>query len=234
MSLYWLGTQPGVAFPNPETALDEPNGLLAAGGDLAVDRLLAAYQRGIFPWYSAGQPILWWSPDPRMVLSPDTFHASRSLKRSLRRGDWRFAINADFEAVIDACAGARRGQDGTWITPEMRAAYLALHDAGWAHSVEVYAGDQLAGGIYGVAIEQAFFGESMFHHVTDASKLALWYLCALLARDRFALLDCQMHTTHLESLGATTMPRRAFCALLGRCCAHLKRWHPTPITEALA
>ncbi|MEO0617539.1 MAG: leucyl/phenylalanyl-tRNA--protein transferase, partial [Pseudomonadota bacterium] len=209
MSLYWLGTQPGVDFPDPESALDEPNGLLAAGGDLAVERLLAAHQRGIFPWYSEGQPILWWSPDPRMVLRPHDFHASRSLRRTLRRGDWSFTTNNDFEAVIDACADARPGQEGTWITPAMRRAYIELHRAGWAHSVAVYQNGILAGGIYGVAIDGAFFGESMFHRVTDASKLALWYLCSLLERDDFAVLDCQMHTTHLETLGATNLPRRA-------------------------
>lgn len=234
MSLYWLGTQPGVDFPDPESALDEPNGLLAAGGDLAVERLLAAYRRGIFPWYSEGQPILWWSPDPRMVLRPADFHASRSLRRTLRRGDWSFTTNRDFEAVIDACAESRPGQEGTWITPAMRRAYLDLHRAGWAHSVEVYRNGLLAGGIYGVAIDSAFFGESMFHRLTDASKLALWYLCALLERDGFTVLDCQMYTPHLETLGATNLPRRAFCELLGRCCTRLKAWQPVPISEALA
>ncbi len=234
MSLYWLGTQPGVGFPDPESALDEPNGLLAAGGDLAVERLLAAYQRGIFPWYSEGQPILWWSPDPRMVLRPEDFHASRSLRRTLRRGDWSFTTNRDFEGVIDACAESRPGQEGTWITPAMRRAYVDLHQAGWAHSVEVCRNGQLVGGIYGVAIDGAFFGESMFHRLTDASKLALWYLCTLLERDGFAVLDCQMHTAHLETLGATTLPRRAFCELLGQCCTRLKAWQPAPISEALA
>ncbi|MEO1320465.1 MAG: leucyl/phenylalanyl-tRNA--protein transferase [Pseudomonadota bacterium] len=234
MSLYWLGTQPGVDFPDPESALDEPNGLLAAGGDLAVERLLAAYQRGIFPWYSEGQPILWWSPDPRMVLRPADFHASRSLRRTLRRGDWSFTTNRDFEGVIDACAESRPGQEGTWITPAMRRAYLDLHQAGWAHSVEVCLDGQLAGGVYGVAIDGAFFGESMFHRLTDASKLALWYLCTLLERDGFAVLDCQMHTAHLETLGATNLARQVFCKLLSRCCTRLKAWQPAPNSEALA
>ncbi|MEL6200450.1 MAG: leucyl/phenylalanyl-tRNA--protein transferase [Pseudomonadota bacterium] len=233
MSLYWLGTQPGVDFPDPESALDEPNGLLAAGGDLAVERLLAAYQRGIFPWYSEGQPILWWSPDPRMVLRPADFHASRSLRRTLRRGDWSFTTNRDFEGVIDACAESRPGQEGTWITPAMRRAYIDLHQAGWAHSVEVCLDGQLAGGVYGVAIDGAFFGESMFHRLTDASKLALWYLCTLLERDGFAVLDCQMHTAHLETLGATNLSRQMFCELLSRCCTRLKAWQPAPISEAL-
>ncbi|MEL6448108.1 MAG: leucyl/phenylalanyl-tRNA--protein transferase [Pseudomonadota bacterium] len=234
MSLYWLGTQPGVDFPDPESALDEPNGLLAAGGDLAVERLLAAYQRGIFPWYSEGQPILWWSPDPRMVLRPAEFHASRSLRRTLRRGDWSFTTNRDFEGVIDACAESRPGQEGTWITPAMRRAYIDLHQAGWAHSVEVCLDGQLAGGVYGVAIDGAFFGESMFHRLTDASKLALWYLCTLLERDGFAVLDCQMHTAHLETLGATNLSRQVFCELLSRSCTRLKAWQPAPISEALA
>lgn len=234
MSLYWLGTDPGVRFPHPESALDEPNGLLAAGGDLGVARLLAAYQHGIFPWYSTGQPILWWSPDPRMVLDPGEFHASRSLRRTLRRGNWSFSINGDFGAVIDACAEPRPGQEGTWITPEMRSAYVELHRHGWAHSIEVLRDGRLAGGIYGVAIDRAFFGESMFHRETDASKLALWYLCTLLVRDGFALLDCQMHTGHLETLGARPLPRRTFCARLSECCARLKRWSPAPIFEPLA
>lgn len=234
MSLYWLGTDPDVRFPHPESALDEPNGLLAAGGDLSVERLLAAYQRGIFPWYSAGQPILWWSPDPRMVLEPGDFHVSRSLRRTLRRGAWSFSINQAFEAVIDGCAERRPDQAGTWITPEMRSAYLALHAEGWAHSIEARLGGELAGGIYGVAIDRAFFGESMFHRETDASKLALWYLCALLVRDGFEMLDCQMHTAHLETLGARTIPRREFCARLRQSCARLKPWSPTPISVPLA
>ena len=234
MSLYWLGTGPGVDFPDPQLALEEPNGLLAAGGDLGIPRLLAAYRQGIFPWYSEGQPILWWSPDPRMILEPARFHASRSLRRTLRRGDWTFTVNARFEAVIDACAESRPGQDGTWITPEMRTAYVALHRDGWAHSVEVLERGRLAGGVYGVAIDRAFFGESMFHRATDASKLALWYLCTLLTRDGFDLLDCQMHTAHLETLGAVTVPRAAFCALLTRCCTRLKRWSPAPISGTFA
>ncbi|MEM7611356.1 MAG: leucyl/phenylalanyl-tRNA--protein transferase [Pseudomonadota bacterium] len=210
-------------------ALDEPDGLLAAGGDLSTARLLAAYQRGIFPWYSEGQPILWWSPDPRMILVPSQFHTSRSLARCRRRGDWRFSINTAFAQVIDACAAPRDGQDGTWITAEMRAAYLRLHAQGWAHSLEVWQDDNIAGGIYGLAIDRCFFGESMFHCVSNASKLALAALCERLAADEFVLLDCQMHTAHLATLGAQLMPRAAFAAQLEQYCKRLKPWQPAPI-----
>lgn len=230
MSLYWLGNEPGTVFPPLRQALTEPNGLLAAGGDLSPERLLAAYQRGIFPWYSDGQPILWWSPDPRMVLYPERFHASRSLRRNARRQPWQFTVNRAFAGVIDACAAPREHQEGTWITPEMRRAYIRLHELGWAHSVEVWLDGALVGGVYGLAIDAVFFGESMFSSVTDASKLALKYLCEQLVRDSFRLMDCQMHTAHLASLGATLISRDAYGATLRESCMRLKAWQPTPIS----
>ena len=228
MTLYWLGNEPGTAFPPPARALTEPNGLLAAGGDLSPER--AAYRRGIFPWYSEGQPILWWSPDPRMILSPGQFHASRSLRRNQRRRAWEFTINRAFADVMDACAAPRDDQEGTWITAEMRRAYVRMHELGWAHSIEVWLDGALAGGVYGVAINRVFFGESMFSSATDASKLALKYLCELLVRDGFDMLDCQMHTSHLASLGATQISRDEFCRRLERACARLKPWQPVPIS----
>ncbi len=231
MSLYWLGNEPGIAFPPLREALSEPNGLLAAGGDLSCERLLAAYQRGIFPWYSDGQPILWWSPDPRMVLYPADFHVSRSLAKASRRLPWAFSVNEDFAAVIDACAAPRDTQDGTWITPEMRAAYIDLHRRGWAHSVEVSLDGELVGGIYGLAIGRAFFGESMFSRVSNASKLALRFLCQRLQDDDFKLIDCQMHTAHLGSLGARLISRDAFERQLTTACPTLKRWMPDPISK---
>jgi leucyl/phenylalanyl-tRNA--protein transferase len=202
-------------FPPPERALREPNGLLAAGGDLSPGRLLAAYRRGIFPWFSAGDPILWWSPDPRMVLRPDELKISRSLRRTLRNGTYRVRLDHDFAGVVHACAEAPRdGQRGTWITMEMQQAYLALHRLGHAHSVETWIDGQLAGGLYGVAIGRAFFGESMFSRVSDASKIALAHLCLHLKRLDFGIIDCQMETAHLASLGARPIPRRDFAAAL--------------------
>lgn len=224
MSLYWLGNESGTDFPPAHTALDDPNGLLAAGGDLSEVRLLAAYQRGIFPWYSEGQPVLWWSPDPRTILEPSRFHTSRSLRKALRRDSWHITYNQQFEQVMLACAAPRLDQDGTWITKDMVAAYAALHRAGWAHSIEVHLDDELVGGLYGVAIDRVFFGESMFSRIDNGSKIAMHYLCRQLHDDDFRLLDCQMHTPHLESLGAVDIPRAAFGDLIQRHCSTLKRW----------
>lgn len=215
--LRWLAPgDPPDAFPPVESALDEPDGLLAGGGDLSTDRLLAAYARGIFPWYSAGQPILWWSPDPREVLVPAEFHRSRSLQRTLRRG--RFAVTMDtaFDAVIAACAERRREAGGTWITPEMQAAYRELHARGHAHSVEVWAGDRLAGGVYGVRVRHVFCGESMFSREPDASKVALSWLAERSPGLGIELIDCQLESPHLRSLGSRPMARNAFVRLLGR------------------
>ncbi|MEN7341950.1 MAG: leucyl/phenylalanyl-tRNA--protein transferase [Pseudomonadota bacterium] len=226
MSLYWLGNDSGIDFPPVESALKEPDGLLAAGGDLGEARLLAAYQRGIFPWYSHGQPILWWSPDPRMVLFPEDFHASRSLRRAERRYAPVVTVNRCFQQVVDQCAAPRDDDHGTWITPEMSAAYVSLHRRGWAHSIEVWVGDALIGGVYGVAIGKAFFGESMFSSQANGSKFALKALCQQLVIDGFQVLDCQMHTSHLQTLGARLITRAAFTSILDTACKPLKTWIP--------
>lgn len=202
-------------FPPVAQALKEPNGLLAGGGDLLPQRLLAAYRRGIFPWYAPGEPILWWSPDPRMVLFPDAIRITRSLARTLRNADYSVTLDSAFAQVIAACAAAPRpGQNGTWITREMRQAYIHLHALGHAHSVETWRAGRLVGGLYGVAIGRAFCGESMFAHVTDASKIALAHLCRFLAGRGFGIIDCQMETAHLTSLGARPIPRDAYLARL--------------------
>lgn len=211
----WLPPEP--VFPPIGSALAVPNGLLAAGGDLAPERLLSAYASGIFPWYSPGEPILWWSPDPRMVLFPDEIRISRSLGKTLRRGAYEVRLDTAFDAVVAACAAKPRpGQNGTWIAPEMRAAYGELHRLGYAHSVETWMEGQLAGGLYGVAIGRAFYGESMFAHRTDASKIALAHLGVQLRRLGFGIIDCQMETAHLASLGARPIARADFRALLER------------------
>jgi len=201
-------------FPPPEQALEEPAGLLAAGGDLSPERLLAAYRRGIFPWYSPGQPVLWWSPDPRAVLFPEEFRLARSLAKTLRNGGLTLTLDADFEGVIDGCAAPRAASPGTWITAEMRAAYLRLHELGHAHSLEVWHSGALAGGLYGVRLGAVFFGESMFSRVRDASKAALAHLVALARRHGLAVIDCQLPSRHLASLGARSIPRSQFQALL--------------------
>jgi leucyl/phenylalanyl-tRNA--protein transferase len=201
-------------FPPPEQALDEPAGLLAAGGDLSPARLLAAYRRGIFPWYSPGQPVLWWSPDPRAVLFPDEFKLSRSLAKTLRNGGFLVTVNEAFGQVIDGCAAPRAESPGTWITAEMRAAYLELHRRGHAHSVEARLGGELVGGLYGVRLGGVFFGESMFSRARDASKVALAHLVTVCRRNSIAVIDCQLASRHLASLGARTIPRAQFQALL--------------------
>ncbi len=209
---------PPDAFPEISAALTAPDGLLAAGGDLQPDRLLCAYRRGVFPWFDSGQPILWWSPDPRCIIRPDSFHVARRLRRSIRDTDLVLSFNKAFSIVIESCAADRLGQEGTWITDEMIEAYSSLHTEGWAHSVEVWRDDDLVGGLYGLAIGKAFFGESMFSETSNASKIAMWALCELLVRHEFAILDCQVVSPHLTSLGATLMPRAEFGALLERAC----------------
>jgi leucyl/phenylalanyl-tRNA---protein transferase len=208
----WL--EPEQPFPPVHRALREPNGLLAAGGDLSVDRLIAAYRQGIFPWYSEGQPVLWWSPDPRMVLYPREIAVSRSLRKRLRKRDFELRVDTCFVRVMRACAEPRAGQGGTWITHDMLKAYTSLHAAGIAHSVETWADGNLAGGLYGVALGGVFFGESMFSHATDASKIALVHLARQLARWNFGIVDCQMATAHLASLGAREIPRKDFVRAL--------------------
>jgi len=204
-------------FPALESALQEPNGLLAAGGDLSPQRLLAAYRQGIFPWYSVGQPILWWSPDPRMVLFPDELRISRSLARRLKKSDYEVRFDTAFHDVMLACAETRRPQqDSTWITADIIAAYCKLHELGYAHSAETWIDGQLAGGIYGVAIGRMFYGESMFHHVTDASKIAFVHLLLRLQKQGFGMMDCQMKTAHLASLGAREITRAEFSQRLAK------------------
>ncbi len=203
------------AFPDTRTALADPDGLLAVGGDLSPPRLLYAYRHGIFPWYSDHQPILWWSPDPRCVLFPPRIRISRSLRRTLRRSLFELSSNTDFEGVIRGCAAPRPCSADTWITAEMRAAYLKLHQLGHAISIECWHEGSLAGGLYGVSMGQVFFGESMFSRVRDASKVALAHLCRL----GYSLIDCQMPNAHLERLGATCIPRTRFERLLGQWCA---------------
>jgi leucyl/phenylalanyl-tRNA---protein transferase len=209
----WLRS--GDPFPPVERALEEPNGLLAAGADLSVARLIGAYERGIFPWYSDGQPVLWWSPDPRMVLFPDKLSIPRSLRKRLARRDYEVTADTAFEDVIRGCAAPRRGHDGTWITDNMVEAYTRLHRAGYAHSVETWIGGRLAGGLYGVALGRMYYGESMFTRVPDASKIALVHLVRQLERLGFGMIDCQMATAHLARFGAREIPRAGFVRKLG-------------------
>lgn len=197
-------------FPPVDQALDHPDGLLAAGGTLSMKRLVDAYRHGIFPWFNEGDPVLWWSPDPRTVLVPSRLHISHSLKKRLKKNNFLLTIDAAFGKVLDGCAAPRAQDSGTWLTGQMRRAYTSLHVAGLAHSVEVWMDGELAGGIYGVAIGRMFFGESMFSRSTDASKVALTVLIRQLARWSFELVDCQLATTHLQSLGAREIPRSEF------------------------
>lgn len=209
----WLRS--GDPFPPFERALEEPNGLLAAGADLSVARLISAYERGIFPWYSNGQPVLWWSPDPRMVLFPDKLRVPRSLRKRLGRRDYKVTADTAFEEVIRGCAAPRRDHDGTWITDDMLAAYVRLHRAGYAHSIETWIGGRLAGGLYGVALGRMYYGESMFTRVPDASKIALVHLVRQLERLGFGMIDCQMATAHLARFGAREIPRAGFVRKVG-------------------
>jgi leucyl/phenylalanyl-tRNA--protein transferase len=206
-------------FPAVHTALDEPNGLLAAGGDLSPQRLLDAYRHGIFPWFSQGEPILWWSPDPRMVFATDTIHVSTRLRRWLRNCNWTISADQAFAKVMRACAAPRAHERGTWITRTMLAAYQELHAQGHAHSVEVIDGKRLVGGIYGVAVGRMFFGESMFSAATNGSKVALVALCRQLRRWGFPLLDAQVTSAHLTTLGAFEMPRNEFVKHVAKLCA---------------
>ena len=197
-------------FPPVTEALAEPNGLLAAGGGLSIARLVDAYRHGIFPWFSPGQPILWWSPDPRTVLIPRELKVARSLHKVLRNREYEVRADASFRAVMQACAEPRPEQDGTWISDDMIAVYGALHERGIAHSVETWIDGELAGGLYGVALGRMFYGESMFTRVPDASTIALGHLARELQRRDFGMIDCQMHTPHLASLGAREIPRADF------------------------
>jgi leucyl/phenylalanyl-tRNA---protein transferase len=217
----WLAPgDPPERFPPVDKALAEPAGLLAAGGDLSCARLEAAYRRGIFPWYSAGQPVLWWSPDPREVFIPAEFHVARSLARSIRRRGFEYGFDTDFAGVIAGCAEPRPRSPGTWITPEMQAAYTALHACGLAHSAETWCRGRLVGGVYGVRLGRVFFGESMFSRETDASKAALAGLVTQCLREGIELIDCQLPNPHLRSLGSRALPRAEFLARLAAAGVH--------------
>lgn len=205
---------PHQTFPDPRDALDEPNGLLAAGADLSVDTLLRAYRSGIFPWYSEYEPILWWSPSPRGVLMVGDFKPSKSLRKFIRNTAFKLSKNLAFDQVVLHCASVPRGGDGTWITSEMIEAYCQLHRAGFAHSIEVWDGSALVGGLYGVSVGQMFCGESMFHKATNASKFAFYGLNQLLSQHGVKMIDCQMQNSHLETLGVKEMPRSIFLSQL--------------------
>lgn len=229
LGLHWISrVDPPDAFPPIENALVEPDGLLAAGGDLSEERLLFAYRHGIFPWFDEGQPILWWSPHPRCVIEPQDFHASRRLRRALNRSGFEISFNRAFDAVIAGCSAPRPGQNDTWITADMAASYQSLHRRGWAHSVEVWRDDELAGGLYGLAVGRVFFGESMFSAVTDGSKAALLALCRLLNEQEFALLDCQIVSPHLLTLGASLMSRSEFRTVLDTACSTVEPFDDWP------
>ncbi len=244
--------QDSAPFPPVERALHKPNGLLAMGGDLTPARLLEAYRHGIFPWFNEDDPILWWSPDPRMVLFPQEFKVSRSLRKTLRAGNYEVRADSAFEQVMRACAAPRPGQNGTWIHEEMIASYTELHRMGYAHSVEVWMPKtdpmrqlqaegrqhgsddlELAGGLYGMSIGRMFFGESMFSRRADASKIALAHLCTQLSRWNFGMIDCQMNTAHLASLGAREIPRKEFVARLRELVNYANREPPWELEHDL-
>ncbi|NOZ53037.1 MAG: leucyl/phenylalanyl-tRNA--protein transferase [Gammaproteobacteria bacterium] len=219
---YWIdANNQDIAFPDTSLALTEPDGLLAIGGDLSPKRLLTAYSNGIFPWYNEGEPILWWSPNPRAVLFPTQLKISRSLRKTLAKNNVTITIDNTFKEVVNACGEPRKNQPGTWITPDMRTAYYTMHKLGHAHSIECWHNNQLVGGLYGMSIGQVFFGESMFSRKTDSSKLALVHLVHKLQEWGFQLIDCQVRTAHLTSLGAKDIPREQFIQ-------HLYQWCSTP------
>lgn len=234
---FWLDPGGSPTFPRPELAAKDPDGLLAVGGRLEPEWLLLAYRHGIFPWFSDGQPILWWSPAPRAVLYPERLKISRSLRKTLRRDAFEVSMDRAFAEVLEGCSGPRRDGDGTWITDDMKEAYLRLHALGHAHSVESWRDGELVGGLYGVAIGRMFFGESMFTRASDASKVAFVHLVRQLQRWGFGPIDCQMATTHLLSLGAETIDREPFQALLDEYCAQPAPplpWRLDPDLEPIA
>ncbi len=226
----WLDQSLG--FPPLERALRNPNGLLAAGGDLSPERLVAAYERGIFPWYGAQDPILWWSPEPRTVLYPGELRIGRTLAKTLRKGHYRVTMDRAFTEVIDECGAPRADQAGTWITEEMRQAYCVLHRRGLAHSVETWHGEHLVGGLYGVALGRMFYGESMFSRMSDASKVAFVHLVRQLAAWDFGLIDCQMRTDLLVSFGARDIPRATFSRAVAELVHYPHRSGPWTLVDA--
>lgn len=227
--LHWLDPRdPNQPFPPAHKAMRDPNGLLAIGGDLSVPRLIRAYASGIFPWYNPNEPILWWCPDPRAVLEPGEFHVSHSLAKRLKQADYSASLDSAFVEVLEACTATRRGSHGTWLGPDMKRAYLELQEQGFAHSAEVWRNGRLIGGLYGVALGRAFFGESMFSIEADGSKIALYWLCRQLRAWGFELIDCQIASQHLQSLGAVEMPRERFLLRLRQAMLHAGRhgpWH---------
>jgi leucyl/phenylalanyl-tRNA---protein transferase len=222
--IYWLSREETPWFPPVSEALREPDGLLAAGGDLTPERLIAAYERGIFPWYCTGQPVLWWSPDPRAVLYPDELRISRSLRKRAHNSGVVVRLDSSFDAVIRACAAPRSPDTGTWLTDEMIAAYQRLHALGYAHSVETWLDEELVGGLYGVCLGRIFFGESMFSRKTDASKIALMHLVEECRRRGIVLVDCQIVSEHLNRLGSRAISREAFLVTLKQ---HAQPHQPT-------
>jgi len=246
MNLPWLDPDT-IKFPDTSQALNEPNGLLAAGGKLSAEWLLTAYRKGIFPWFNEGDPILWWTPSPRMVIYPYQFHLSKSLRKTLKRGGFTVTLNTFFEGVLDACAAPRepKGDDidhisinepATWITPMMASAYLHLHKKGFAHSVEVWKDEDLVGGLYGLALGDVFFGESMFSRMTNGSKIAMAHLVECLKSWQYKLIDCQVYNDHLSSLGAIEIDRHTFEQIIGRHTTEKpvkpENWRPREITLA--
>ena len=232
----WLsGDDPPSSFPPVSSALAEPDGLLAAGGDLSSERLLYAYRHGIFPWYDEGQPLLWWSPNPRCVFMPGDYRVSRRMQRELRRSSAEVRTNTAFSEVVQQCAGPRKSEQGTWITPAIKSAFEKLHRQGWAHSIEVWESGELVGGLYGLAIGKVFFGESMFSQRPNASKIALLFVANKLEKGDIELLDCQVVSGHLMSLGARTTPRDDFVKHLDSAChptTRLPNWLDSPLACA--
>lgn len=227
--IVWLSpSDPPEAFPDVAEALTDPDGLLAAGGDLDPKRILVAYRKGIFPWYDDGQPILWWSPDPRCILRPADLHLSRRLRQQIRNSDAELRFNQAFADVIRACAGERKSQQGTWITDDIMAAFERLHADGWAHSVEIWEDGQLVGGVYGLCIGRVFFGESMFSARPNTSKMALFGLTRHMHAEGLELLDCQVVSQHLVTLGASTIDRAEFTEILDRACSPPSRHESWP------
>lgn len=202
-------------IPFPDPAYADKSGLIAVGGSLTIPRLIEAYSKGIFPWYSEGDPVLWWSPDPRVLLFPENLHVSRKMKILLRKGIFRVTVNSEFDRVIEMCGMPRRNGEGTWITEEMKTAYTQLYKMGFAHSVEVWSGDILAGGLYGVSFGKMFFGESMFSSVSNSSKFGFIKLTEFLRKRKFLFIDCQVDTDHLRSLGSVSVSRKKFLEMLG-------------------